>query len=155
MHSRSSRARRADVVQKLQPIGQPTDGTIVADAAAASAGAGQPHDAKSERRGYRPVSDRTFRSFTQEGAHPRHPLPADDVVGVDHRLQSRRGGHVAADDDGRPGCIAPHEPAHLADLPGVHDDRRDAHDVVVAGDQLADEALARREVEQVQGAEML
>ena len=58
-------------------------------------------------------------------------VTAHDVVSVDQGFNARNRGHVSAHDDGRTGRKPTRHPAHLAHLADVHDDGRDADDLVV------------------------
>ena len=140
--------KNADVVQKLQPIGQPTDGMIVAAGLPPPRGAGNPISRKPNDDGMTGCSIGRSGSSPRILAQPRHALALHDVIGVDHRLDARNRRDVPADDDRRPRRVLPDEPAHLPDLADVDDDADEADDVVVVRRQLLDEALARRKVEQ-------
>src|SRR5215471_1769756 len=85
-------------------------------------------------------------------AQPADAFAPGYVIRVEEPLEARDRRHVSADDDSRSRGMAPRQAAHLAHLAGVHDDSRDADDIVVAGGDLANESIARREVEDGAGA---
>ena len=89
------------------------------------------HDAVAEAADDRRVHDRRVRILAQKPSHPGDAFAFDDVVGVDHLLDAGDGGHVAADHDGRFRRELPHDAAHLPYFADIHDDGRDADDVVV------------------------
>ena len=82
------------------------------------------------------------------------PSPLHDVVGVDHRLDARNGGHVPAHHDLGLGRDAPRDAAHLAHLADVDDDRGDADDVVIVGRSSASKASRVGKSSTVVGAEI-
>ncbi len=139
--------KKADVVQKSHPIGQPTDGMIVA-ARRPVPWAGEPHDAEAERRregGW---------AMGCEGSSPRirrihaTPSPFTKWSASTHPLDARESRDVPAYDDRRVRRVLAHEAAHLADLADVDDDSRDADDVVAAAGELARRSAHGWEVEQ-------
>ena len=139
--------KNADVVQKLHPIGQPTDGMMVAAVLPLSPGSGMPM--------VRPPKPDTISGWrtgalvvlAQESAHPRNAVALHDVVGVDHVLDPGNRRHMAAHHDGGARRHASHHPAHLGHLADVHDNRSDPHDVVRMRGELRFERLARGEVQ--------
>ena len=88
----------AEVEQKLQPSGQPTEGI-----SAAATSPGSSSTLTPMFRVPRPeltTGWRKGRSVSRPGSGgTRHPLAADDVVGVDPLAQIGNVGDVAADDD--------------------------------------------------------
>ncbi len=106
-----------------------------------------PHGAPAEAGDDRGMADGRAFVFAQKTPHPGDAVAAHDVVGVDHLFDARNGRHVPAHHDGRARRQAPHHPAHLPHLAHVHDDGRDADDVVVVRRQLRLERLARGEIE--------
>ena len=53
-------------------------------------------------------------SSPRKRAHPGDAVALDDVVGVDHVLDPGNGGHVAADDDGRPAARISRTMRHIS-----------------------------------------
>ncbi len=100
------------------------------------------------------MHERALRVFAEELAHPGHALSPDDVVSVNRPLQPRNRRHVATDHNRRPWRVLAHQAAHFPDLADIHDNRRDADDVVVVRRQFLDEAFAGRKVEQRRKSEM-
>ena len=106
----------AEVEQKLQPSGQPTDGISVA---ATSPGCSRTRDAQVPRADAgedRRVADGPLGVLAQEAAEPAHALAADDVVGVDPLGQVGHVGDVPADDDLRLRLVLADQLAHLLHL---------------------------------------
>lgn len=69
------------------------------------------------------VVDGRFRTLAEVLAHPADALAANDVVGVDHGLDSGNDGDVATyDDHGLRRNLAYHA-AHLGHFSDVYDDR--------------------------------
>ncbi len=66
--------KNAEVVQKLQPIGQPTDGIMVAAVDPRPAGQLEPHHAVAESGRDLRMLDRLRRVLIQERSHPGRPL---------------------------------------------------------------------------------
>ena len=147
--------KNADVVQKLQPIGQPTDGMMVAAVVPLLLRQRDAQDARAEAGDDLGMADRRALVLAQEAAHPGDAVAAHDVVGVDHRLDAGNGGHVPADHDRGLRRELAHHAAHLAHLADVDDDRGDADDVVV-GWRCSSAAKASRvgKSSTVVGAEM-
>src|SRR5947209_1170843 len=85
--------------------------------------------------------------FSEITTHPGDAFSANNVVGIDHAFQAGHRGYMAAHDNHRIWGEFADDPAHLADLTHIHDDRRDAHDVVVVLAQFAGERLTCGEVE--------
>ena len=117
-----------------------------------SMGHGKSHDAEAERRGDRRVDDRLRGILAEVGAHPGDALALDQMIGIDEALDPGNGRDVTADDDLRVWRVLANEAAHLADLPDVDDDPRDADDVVALVRQFADEARPAGKVEQRRGS---
>ena len=105
------------------------------------------HHPQVEAGGKRGMADGGGHVLAQVAAHPFDAVALDDVVGVEDVLDAGNGGHVPAHDDGGVRREFPDHAAHLARLADIHDDGRDAHDVVMVGRQLAGEGLARGEIE--------
>ena len=142
----------AEVEQKLQPIGQPTDGINVAAFDAGVVAERHAHDAGSDVGQDARVPDRLRLVFAEKPAHPANALPFDDVVGIDPPVQIRHIGDVPADDDGRLGLMLADQPAHPPHLEEIGDDGADAHHVVFLGLDLLDEPLEGGKSRSVQGA---
>ena len=66
-------------MQKSQPIGQPTDGIIVAAVSRLLSGYTHAEDAKAEARQDLRVHHRRVSILTKESAHPRHAFAAHVV----------------------------------------------------------------------------
>ena len=107
-----------------------------------------PHGANIETRNDMRMPDRRAHVFAQKSPHPGDPVAAHDMIRVDHVLQARNGRNMSAHYDGRRRRKLPHHPAHLPNLADIHDDRRDAYDIVVILGQLFRERIARRKIEQ-------
>ena len=89
----------AEVEQKLQPSGQPTDGMIVAATSPRRSFAVDAQVPRAEARGDHRMAQRPVLVLAQEAAEPAHALAADDVIGVDPLGQVGHVGDVPADDD--------------------------------------------------------
>ena len=100
-----------------------------------------------ERRGEIGVPDRRVHLFAQVLPHPGDAVALHDVVGIQHLLHAGNGRNVTAHDDRRARREFPHHPAHLPRLAHVHDDRRDADNVVVVCGEFLCEGLACREIQ--------
>ena len=107
----------------------------------------EPHQPESKRGGNGRVRDGRIDRLAEERPEPPNALPGHDVIGVDHGVELRERRDVPADDDRRSRRVLAHEPAHLLHLADVHDDARNAHDVVGVGLELAYETLARGKIE--------
>ncbi len=123
----------AEVEQKLQPSGQPTEGMIVA-----ATSPGRSLTVMPTVRVPMPelmTGWRTGRSSSSPRKRRNHrtPFALDDVVGVDPLGQVGDVGDVAADDDLGVRLVLPDQLAHLLDFVDVGDDRRNADHVVLAG----------------------
>lgn len=77
------------------------------------------------------MADGSSGVLTEERAHPGNAVATDDVIGVDHLRESGDGGDVSADDDGGTGRELADHAAHFAHLADVHDDGRNADDIVM------------------------
>ena len=93
------------------------------------------------------MANRSAGIFAEIRAHPGDAFAFDDVVGVDHVVDARDGSDVAADNDLRVWRQLADDAAHLAHFADVHDDGRDADDVVLLLSDLAREGFAGREIE--------
>jgi len=93
------------------------------------------------------MPDRLIGILAEERAQPANPFTPDDVVGVNHAGDLRDRRDVPAHHDRRRRGVLAHEAAHLAHLADVHDDGRDADDVVLVLGNLSNETLARGKVE--------
>ena len=121
---------------------------MVADVVSAAAGIFTPSTRRSkaeEKSGWR-IGAST--SSPRYSPHPRDAVALHDVVGIQHLLHARESPRC-----GRPprSCV-PGESSrtmrHISRaLPDVHDDRRDADDVVVVRGQFPGEGLACRKVQ--------
>ena len=143
--------KKAEVVQKLQPMGQPTEAMMVADGVGCSRDF-DAHHAQIEGGGESGVADGGVDFFAQVLAHPGDAVAFDDVVGIEEVLDAGDGGDVAADDHGGARREFADHAAHFARLADVDDDGRDADDVVVVGGQFAGEGFARGEIEDGAGS---
>ena len=107
----------------------------------------QAHDPRLQSRNNLRMPDRRMLILAEVAPHPRNALAAHDVVRVNHVLEPGSGRHVPADHDRRTGRKFPYHAAHLAHLAHIHNDRRNSHDVVGVGLELARKILACREIE--------
>ena len=139
--------KKAEVVQKLQPIGHPTEGIIVAAVAPLRSGRRMPMMRVRMPETISGWLNRGGLVFAEIAAHPSDTLAPHDVIGVDHLFDTWDRGDVSADDDGRLRRELADHAAHLTDFADVHDDRRDAHDVVLVGRQFLAKPLSCGEVE--------
>ena len=85
--------------------------------------------------------------FAQIAPHPRNAFSLHNVIGIDHLLDSRNGGHVPAHHDHRLWRELPGHAAHLAHLGDVDNNSCNADHVVVIVFQLARKVVAHGEVE--------
>jgi hypothetical protein len=85
--------KNADVVQKLQPMGQPIDAMMVAEVSRLS-GILTPMTRRSKPDESRGMADRGLGVFAQVAAHPFDAVAFDDVVGVQNVLDAGDGGDV-------------------------------------------------------------
>ena len=114
----------AEVEQKLQPSGQPTDGISVAATSPGRSFDGRrpalrvPMPGDDQR-----MADGLVLVLAQEPPEPAHALALDDVVGVDPLVQIGDVGDVPADDDRRVRLVLADQLAHLLHLEQVGDDR--------------------------------
>ena len=123
--------KNAEVVQKLHPMGQPTEGMIVAAVAPLRSGTRIPM-----MRVRIPETMAGWRIgapfiLAEIAAHPGDAFAAHDVVRVDHLFDAGNGGDVPTDDNRRIRRKLADHAAHLAHLCHIHDDRGDANDVVL------------------------
>ena len=89
----------AEVEQKLQPSGQPTEGMSVAATSPRRSFERDAHVPRADARGDQRVAERPVFVLAQEAAEPAHALALDDVIGVDPLGQVGHVGDVPADDD--------------------------------------------------------
>ena len=148
--------KNADVVQKLQPIGQPTDGNDRGRRGALGCGQLQPERARAEAR--HDLADvGSARSRPRPGYRRIQAMPSPRTMwsASTMRFDPRDRRHVPADDDRRPAGEISRTMRHISrTLPDVDDDRRDAHDVVAVRAQFRREGLPRGKIQHVVGAEM-
>ena len=71
--------------------------------------------------------------LAQISAHPGNAFSADKVVCIHHVLDPGDCCNVAADHNLRVRAVFADQPAHLADLSDIHDDRREPDDVIPVG----------------------
>ena len=120
-------------MQKLQPIGQPTDGIMVADGSPPPCGIFMPSMREPNEDPDGRMLDRRVNRFAQKLAEPPDPFALDDVVCIQHLLDAGDRGHMAADHNGRFRGVLPDQPAHLAHFAHVADDARDSDHLVLRG----------------------
>ena len=106
----------AEVEQKLQPTGQPTDGMTVAAMSPAFSGAVTPTRARAVAGDDLRVTDGLLGVFAQERAEPADPFALDNVVGVDPLGEIGNVGDVPAHDDLGLGKVLADQLAHLLHL---------------------------------------
>ena len=143
------------MVQKLHPMGQPTEGMMVAAVSRVVVGnphAQNPHAEAGENFGMR---DGRVGIFAEIAAHPGDALAAHHVIGINQFVEAGNGRDVSADDNGGVGRELAYAAAHLAHLAEIGDDAGDADNVVVVRGQLALEAGRVGKSSSVLGAEML
>ena len=124
-------------MQKLHPIGQPTDGITVA--------ATEPPPLRqtySQRTGLQAgnnfrMPDRCAVVLSQITPHPGNSFAAHIMVGVHDFLDSWNRGDVTAHDNHRLRRVLPHDPAHFANFAHVYDDRRNSHHIVIRRAQFS------------------
>jgi hypothetical protein len=141
----------ADVEQKLQPMGQPTDGIRVAAVSLGRAPIFTPRIRLSTAERISGWRIGRAASWPRKARNQAMPFASHDVVRVDPLREAGEVGHVAAHHDGGLGLVEPDESAHLGQLEEVRDDRADADDVVASGPDLVHEAVEGREVEERAG----
>ena len=140
--------KNAEVVQKLQPIGQPTEGIIVAAVPPSRCGSCTPMMRCLQAGNNRGMLNRRVLIFAQIAPHPGDSFSAHDVVGIDHRFNARDRGHMAADYDLESGESS-RTMRHISrTLQNVHDDRGDSHHVILMSGQFFGEGLARGKIQQ-------
>ena len=81
--------KNADVVQKLQPRGHPTDGIIVAAVPPLFSGQGQSQDARLHAGDDFRMLHRMLGILPEVPTHPRYALALHEVIGVNPGLDAR------------------------------------------------------------------
>src|SRR5689334_13066543 len=85
--------------------------------------------------------------FAEIRTHPGDAFAFDDVVGVDHVVNARDRGDMAADNDLRVGRELAYDAAHLTHFTDIYDDGGDADHVVLLLSDLAGEGFSSGEIE--------
>jgi hypothetical protein len=88
--------KKEEVVQKLHPMGQPTEGMTVAAVRPLWLGSRIPM-MRLDSGNYTGMADRRMLVFSEVAAHPGDSFAADNVIGIDYVVNVGSRGDVPAD----------------------------------------------------------